>query len=389
MHRQVLRFAQSRRAIVHAMAAKFGLTVPQDVENFFDAAEANDWEKLDPIFQRLSEIRKWGNPSPELQKLWPAIVDMYGAAEQAHLWPAHQLLDYGNAILDSLKPGMIYIGGTDSGRWIPELLNQSATGERHIILTQNAFADATYLGYVRFLYGERLAAPTDQDSQHAFQNYLTDAQKRLLHDQQTPNGPRQVRPGEDINITDNRVRVSGRAAVMAINERILQSLLDQNPDASFALQESFPLQSTYANAAPLGPIMELRAATGGADAFTASQAAQSLDYWRSTTAELLDDPEAAGSPEVRKSYSHDAVSQANLLASQSYSSEAEQAYRLATDIWPQNPEAVGHLADLLAATGRASEASALVQEFTRNNSDLAPALETIRGTLTFPRSGKP
>src|SRR5258708_24351415 len=89
--------------------------------------------------------------SPELDPYWSAVLDAYGVAEQAHLWPAKQLLDYGNAILDSLRPGMVYVGGTDNGRWIPELLNDTSSGEQHIIITQNALADGSYAEYIATL----------------------------------------------------------------------------------------------------------------------------------------------------------------------------------------------------------------------------------------------
>src|SRR5207302_4052378 len=121
-----------------------------------------------------------------------------------HNWPAQRLLDYGNAILDSLRPGMIYAGGTDPGCFIPTMLSETGEGERRISLTQNALADSTYLKYLDFLYGDRMATLTEDDSQRAFQEYLADAQKRLEHDQQFPNEPAQLKPGEDVKIVDNR-----------------------------------------------------------------------------------------------------------------------------------------------------------------------------------------
>src|SRR5437773_797968 len=138
------------------------------------------------------------------------------------------------------------------------MLNDTSDGERHVVLTQNALADNTYLEYLGFLYGDQMTTLTRDDSQRAFQKYITDAEKRLQHDQQFPNEPKQVRPGEDIKMIENRVQVSGQVAVMAINEKMFQMLLDKNPDASFAIEQSFPFESTYANATPLGPIMELR-----------------------------------------------------------------------------------------------------------------------------------
>ena len=53
---------------------------------------------------------------------------------------------------------------------------------------------------------------TSEDSQAAFQAYVGDAQKRLEHDQQFPDEPKQVRPGEDIRVVDGKVQVSGMAS---------------------------------------------------------------------------------------------------------------------------------------------------------------------------------
>src|SRR5438876_10987082 len=121
-----------------------------------------------------------------------------------------------------------------------------------------------------------MAPLTKDDSQRAFQEYLSDAQKRLEHDQKFPDEPKQVRPGEDIQVTDGKVQVSGQVAVMSINEKLLQILMEKNPNLTFAVQESFPMKGTYADALPLGPLMELRA-PDGQDTFTAERAAQPLD----------------------------------------------------------------------------------------------------------------
>src|SRR6202051_964060 len=134
---------------------------------------------------------------------------------------------------------MVYVGGTDEGRWIPELLNDTSDGERHIIVTQNGLADGAYGDYLTALYGDRLVTLTQEDSGRVFQEYITDAQKRLQHDQQFPDEPKQVRPGESIKFMDGseqnrssgdskRVQVSGQVAVMAINERLLQAIMDKN-----------------------------------------------------------------------------------------------------------------------------------------------------------------
>jgi hypothetical protein len=363
---KVQQFARARSEVVQAMAKHFKMEEPPEVDRFFAAAESGTWDEVKAAFEVLDKLRKSDNSPESLRVLWGAILETFGVAEIAHNWPARQLLDYGNAVLGSLRPGMVYVGGTDPGRFIPTLLNETSDGERHVVLTQNAFADASYLQYVRFLYEDRLAAPAEEDSQRAFQDYLANAQKRLQHDQQFPEEPKQIRPGEDIRMSENRVQVSGQVAVMAINERLLQDFMSKNPGASFALEESFPLKSTYAEAVPLGPIMELR----GQDAqnpLSAERAAQTLDYWKSTAGELVSDSGMAVDSDVRKAYSKMAAAQAGLLADHHFNGEAEQTFRLAMELSPSSPEPVYRLGALLAEMGRKDEARLLLDAFAKSH----------------------
>jgi len=385
---KLARFAESRRKLTHALAERHGVTVPADVDRFFDAVASGNWDDIEARFQVInggdsSAGHAAGRP-PGVEKLWPAIIDAYGAAEQAHLWPAQGLLDYGNAALGALRPGMVYVGGTDNGRWIPELLNDTGDGERHIIITQNGLADSSYLDYLNLQFGDQLTTLSAEDSQSAFAAYLADAQKRLEHDQQFPDDPKQIRPGEEVHQVDGKFQVSGMVAVMSINEKLLQALLDKNAGVSFAVQESYPLTGTYGDAVPLGPLMELRA-PDPQNAFDTDKAAQTVDYWRALTQEVLADP--ASSTPAFSSYSHDAVAAGHLLAAHHYDAEAEQTYRLAAQMAPGNVEATTGLAEVLNRTGRGDQARQLLDDFARAYPDQRTAVDTFRGSITISKAG--
>jgi hypothetical protein len=378
---KLLQFTRSRRELARTMAKRKGVEMPKDVERFFDALESGNWAEIDSQFAALAKKgRQYEDStrpdSPRLDPVWSAVLDAYGAAEQVHEWPAQKLLDYGNAILDSLRPGMVYVGGTDNGRWIPELLNETSGREPHVIVTQNALADGRYVEYMQTLYGDQLATLTEEDSKRAFQEYVSDAQRRLEHDQEFPDEPKQIRHGEEVKMIDGKVEVGGQVAVMSINEKLLQALMAKNPDLDFAIQESSPLTGTYPGALPLGPLMEL-GAQDAQTAFTPERAAQSLDYWRNTAKEVFSDPEAIGSTYALKSYSHDTVAAANLLAAHQFTAEAEEAYRLAAQLWPGNPESVAGLANILLKGGHEAEARQLIGDFNLKHPDQRKDLETI------------
>src|SRR6185503_8037157 len=108
------------------------------------------------------------------------------------------------------------------------------------------------------VYPDReMITASNEDSQRCFQEYLGDAQRRLDHDRRYPNEPKQIKPGEDVRIIDNRVQVSGQVAVMAINALLTRVIFDANPDHEFFVEESFPLEWMYPYLSPFGIIMKI------------------------------------------------------------------------------------------------------------------------------------
>lgn len=380
--RKFTRFAQKQRTICDTIAFKHKVSVPGDVKQFFDAVEAGHWDEAEAIYKTLRDSKNPdGSQRDDIRPIWRSIQDTWGAVMMSQKMPAQEYLDYGNTILGSLKPGMIYVGGTDPGMFIPNMLNATSDGEQHIVLTQNALADSTYLDYLKELYGDQLKTLTANDQQQAFQDYADDAQKRFQHDQQFPDDPKQMRPGEEISMKDAHISISGQVAVMSINEKLLQTLMQNNPYLSFGLEESYPLKSTYPGAIPMGPIMQL-GAQGNSGAFSAETAAQTVSYWQNTAQQLLANPEAAGSSDTLLTYAHDAVAQANLLAAHDFSAEAEQAYNVASQLAPTNFEAVAGLSDVLYRKGQANQAVQILNDFALKNPGQQAAVNLHRSFLT-------
>jgi hypothetical protein len=125
---KLTQFARSRPEYALALARRHNVQMPPEVEQFFAAVETGNWDAIEAAFKKInggdSSAGQAVRP-PGVAPLWPSIIDAYAVAEQVHEWPAQQLLDYGNAILDALRPGMVYVSGTDNGRRISELLSSS------------------------------------------------------------------------------------------------------------------------------------------------------------------------------------------------------------------------------------------------------------------------
>lgn len=382
-------FVRKRREAAQRLAERDHVAVPADVLAFFAAAEAGDWQRTQSLYEAL-HARRHANEDTrpkELESVWPAVHETLGVAEVANTWPAKSLIEYADAILGTLRPGMVYLGGTDAGRFVPSLFNDVGGADDRVILTQNALADRTYLDYVNLLHGTRIEALSNEDSDRAFQTYLTDAQRRAQHDAATPDGPRQVRPGETIDLSpDGRVQVSGQVAVMAINESLLQTLLAKNPDLHFALEESFPMKSLYADSLPAGPIMELRA--GGTDPESVRQRAEaSLALWTSTAERLPADTSLPDDSPVRRAWSDMAVAQASYFAEHQLAANAEQAWKAALAIAPGSENALFPYVGYLVDHQRSAEARLVVDAYLRRNPN-PPAgvvdLQRVLKTLPSP-----
>jgi len=103
-----------------------------------------------------------------------------------------------------------------------------------------------------------IITPSPDDSGKCFNDYILDAARRLQHDNDFPNEPRQVKPGEDVH-QDNtgHVQVSGQVAVMSINGLLTKVIFDKNPNHEFYVEESFPLDWMYPYLEPFGIIMRI------------------------------------------------------------------------------------------------------------------------------------
>ncbi|HAO77431.1 MAG TPA: DUF2723 domain-containing protein, partial [Verrucomicrobia subdivision 3 bacterium] len=91
--------------------------------------------------------------------------------------------------------------------------------------------------------------PSPADSQKCFQDYTDDVARR----QQLG----QLKPGENVNVDNGRVQVSGQVAVMMINGLLCKVIFDNNPTNEFYVEESFPLDWMYPYETPFGIIMKI------------------------------------------------------------------------------------------------------------------------------------
>ena len=192
-------------------------------------------------------------------KLSPATKSALGSADKSH---AAALAKDLNALLEA---GLLYESNrfaavklTDRTQRFIQQNPQSHTRIRlNRILLEEAYPKEITKSVGGVYPDMEIITASNDDSQRCFKEYLDDAQRRLDHDRRNPNAPRQIKPGEDVRIVDNRVTVSGQVAVMAINALLTKVMFDKNPDREFYVEESFPLDWMYPYLTPYGIIMKI------------------------------------------------------------------------------------------------------------------------------------
>ncbi len=252
---QLKSFVAEKEKQAKAAPKADGQDMPSEFKSFFAAAAEGDWLAVSNAFKdcRKHAPQYERTVKPDLRfrgTAWQAVIETWGAFDAFFVGDEKYSLAYARDIIDSIPPGSIYFGGTDSGRFLITAMQKShVQADPFFTLTQNALADATYLDYLRSMYGDKIHIPTAEDSQKCFQNYIEDAQARMQN--------HQLKPGEDVKMTGGQIQVSGQVAVMEINGLLVKTIFDKNPNHEFYIEESFPLDWMYPHLEPHGLIMKI------------------------------------------------------------------------------------------------------------------------------------
>ena len=263
---------------------------------------------------------------------------------------------------------------------------------------------------------KEILTPSPEDSQKCFGDYINDAQRRLYHDSQNPNEPKQLRQGELVNFTsDGRVQVAGQVAVMAINALLTKVIFDKNPTNEFFVEESFPLDWMYPYLTPFGIIMKIN--RHPVPEITEEIVRKDHQFWTEYSARLCGnwitydtpikdicdfarrvyrqgdlrgftgDPKFVRDNDAQKAFSKLRNSIAGLYAWRVNEArkpderarlirEADFAFKQAFAFCPYSPETLVRYAQLLVITGRFDDAAQLA-ETTRQLDEESPSAQSV------------
>ena len=412
------------------LASRAGQQISPEFQRFFDASTSGDFQTVTNMYEsfkkRHPQYSKGTNESDVALSTpyWSPVLEICLAYDHVvRCTPKYTAL-LADGIINSIPPGSIYFGGTDPGRGIPTAFAKSQIdGDPFFILTQNALADGTYLEYLRQTYGGNIYTLTGDDSQKCFNDYLSDALRRLEHDRQFPLEPKQIRPGENVRMENGKGAVSGQTAVMAINGRLTRMVFDKNPGREFYIEESFPLDWMCPYLEPHGLIMKINREP--LSVLSQETLARDRDYWKGLVASVLGDWLNQDTPigtvagfvqkvyvqndfagfsgdrsfiqndyakrlfsKLRSSiggvYAWRVAHPANPTEARTMETEADLAFRQAFALCPYSPEAVFRYATFLAQRERVDDALVIANAALKlepKNSEIQNLVQSLKGSL--------
>ncbi|MBE2179896.1 MAG: DUF2723 domain-containing protein [Chthoniobacterales bacterium] len=314
------------------------------------------------VLARLMSVRPgfrhaaWVLP---LLPLWTAWQNEPSCSQRGHWFG----WEYGHDMLKDLPKDAFVFGGTDPGRFVPTymILGESFVDPKHrrdpdfdrrdlVIVTQNALADAFYQKYIHDHY-----APGRPPAKGWFEKWLERDKHyppdttKMPSEQELVDIVRKVSmnmpPGA--NPQDPNVGILFHAA-------IAQWIFENNKDKrEFFIEESFPMEWTYAYAVPNG--LSYRLNKEPLESLPPEAVAEDFRFWNAYVEKLLADKNFHEDFDAKRSFSKLRNSTGNIYRWRKMYGEAERAYRQALQLHPNNMEALIALSDILRAQKRWDE----------------------------------
>jgi len=342
-------FSEQRYGLAQKISEEFDLPIPPQIHRFFQAAIAGD-EK------RVAKSAKWfggTTSSPKIPWLQNAVYatihetsGVYDCVWDEWKKDADLLKLFYEPILSVMPPGSIHFGGTDPGRFLMTLMNE-VEGANIFCVSQNTLADATYLAHLRFVYGEQIWLPSDEEWSKAFSQFIDDIRAGRI-------------PSKDATFTEGGVQIKNAFGVMAMNGIVTRHIFDNNKDKhEFFYQESYVLKWMYPYLEPCGLIMKLTPSAK----ITEEVIAKDMAFWANHIELLEQQPGFASNPAARLSFAILRTKIAGLYEYHEMYGQAETAFQQALRLDPTSTESTFRFSDMLVKQGRTNDTVNVLRAF--------------------------
>jgi hypothetical protein len=353
------KFIVNKNKQIREIVSRHKIIVSPRIAAFVQAMQKGEsWKDVSAIFkdiQSRSGQYKQGTRDLRIHNiLWSGpVLEMGGAYEIFKKWNPALLDLYATELISVIPDGSVYFGGTDPGRFVITAYLSARENSKTIIMTQNALADNTYMDYLHTAYDDRMTLPTGDDISQMFACYVDKIRLGKL--------PK----NSGIKFEDGKVKITGVAAVMAINSMIAHNIFDNNKSKyRFFVEESYPIPWMRQYLEPCGMIMALNSepVTLTDKAIAANDA-----YWQKLISKLQAESGFDTDVMAREAFSKARTSIAGIYAFHKKYTAAEHAYKEAIMLSPANDGPVIQLAKMYLKTGKGSQAHELMSGYIKTH----------------------
>jgi len=283
----ITRFISAKSNKVSMATRDSDKPVPPEVWEMFSAASAADWKGASNLFQGILSRQQHSDKAHRLApEVWGRVQEVGIFCDTIPSYNLKFIRLFADEVFKVVPPGGIFISGSDVGRIAITALSASQEdGKPFITVSQDNLFDNVYLDYVRGLYRQQAKLPDATAADKATGDYSSDLIQRWQHDQQFPNQPKQVLPGEEIRVVDGNTQISGPLPVMVITALLVRDILEDNPNHEIFLEANRLEQWMFACLEPAGPVFKMRHAP--VDAFFEETVRNDREYWQLLTRRLI------------------------------------------------------------------------------------------------------
>ena len=180
------RFIEAKAGQVDEMIDVLDLRRPPEVDKFFNAARAGDW---DTIF-RLQGImasqtsRFAGSLSPKRGLvdgiIFQIIYEVYVACDAFYDTREEYLKAFAFPTIQSMPPGSILFSGSDSVRGlISSMQTSQIDGIPFFTIAHGTLVDSSYQRVLRHTYSDKIELPSSYEARRVIHDYIDDAYRRF------------------------------------------------------------------------------------------------------------------------------------------------------------------------------------------------------------------
>jgi hypothetical protein len=283
----IARFISAKSNQVYLASRDSDNPVPPEVWEMFSAASVADWKGASNLFQGiLTRQQHSSGPHRLAPEVWGRVQEVGVFCNTIPSYNLKFIRLFADEVFKVVPSGGIFISGSDAGRIAITALSASQEdGKPFMTVSQDNLFDNVYLEYVRGLYRQQAKLPDAAAADKATSEYASDLTQRWQHDQQFPNQPRQVLPGEEIRMVNGQMQISGQLPFQTITALLVRDIVNDNPEREIYLEPNRLEEWMYARLEPAGPVFKMRHTP--ADALFEETVRNDREYWQLLTRRLI------------------------------------------------------------------------------------------------------